>query len=125
MKLAHTMLRIDDIEASLDFYQNILGLKLSRTMELKDATLYFLTDEKENYAIELTYNHKKEDRNYTHGRYFGHLALYTKSMDEFSKKLQKNNLTFDREPFFIRKDKRIAFVKDPNGISVEIIEESP
>ena len=63
MKLAHTMLRVRDIKKSLDFYETFIGLHEVERKDLGDATLVFLTDEKEEYFLELTYNH--DDRNYT------------------------------------------------------------
>lgn len=123
MKLLHTMIRVSDIKKSLDFYQNILGLELSRTKELKDATLYFLTDEEKSFEIELTYNHQAPQGGYEIGSGFGHFALSTDNMDEFSKKLKENNYEYFREPFILSGHSlKIAFIKDPDGYQVEIIE---
>jgi len=123
MKFLHTMLRITNIEKSLNFYQNILNLKLSRTMELKDATLYFLTDEKSCCEIELTYNHTLPEGGYTHGNYFGHLAFETANMDKFSEKLTQYGMEYFRQPFNVTENgPKIAFIKDPDSIIIELIE---
>lgn len=122
MKFSHTMIRVKDIEVSLKFYREVLGLKLLRTMELEDATLYFVSDEDERYTIELTYNHELPEGGYKHGNYFGHLAFDTDNMDKFTEILKSHNLDYSIAPFEIRKGLKIAFVDDPDGFSVEIIE---
>ena len=123
MKFLHTMIRVADINKSLKFYQDLLGLKVSRTKELKDATLYFLTDEKGCCEIELTYNHTLPDGGYSHGNYFGHLAFETHDMDKFTEKLKNYGWEYDRAPFQITENSsKIAFIKDPDGINIELIE---
>jgi len=123
MKFLHTMIRVADIEKSLEFYQNILGLKLDRTKELPDATLYFLTDEAGCSEIELTYNHTLPEGGYELGNYFGHLAFQTDNMDKFSEILKQHGLAYFRPPFKITAvGSTIAFIKDPDGIQIEIIE---
>lgn len=124
MKFLHTMIRVSDIDKSLKFYQEVLGLKLNRTKELKDkATLYFLTDEKSCCEIELTYNHELPEGGYSHGSYFGHLAFETENMDKFTEKLKQGGLDYDRAPFNITEEgPKIAFIKDPDGYSIELIE---
>ena len=123
MKLLHTMIRISDKDKSLRFYQEVLGLKLTKTMELSDATLYFLTDERGCCEIELTYNHKLPEGGYNHGNYFGHIAFSTESMDKFTEKLNQMGLNYTVAPFDITEEgPKIAFIKDPDGISIELIE---
>jgi len=125
MKLLHTMIRVINIEKSLKFYQEVLGLKLVRSMEVKKvgATLYFLTDETGNYELELTYNHKLPEGGYSHGSHFGHLAVGVNDMDKFSGILRANGLEYSREPFMITESgPKIAFIADPDGITIEIIE---
>ncbi len=123
MKFLHTMIRVADIDKSLKFYQEVLGLKLSRTMELKDATLYFLADEKGTCEIELTHNHTIPEGGYKHGSYFGHLAFETHDMNKFTENLEKQGLEYAREPFMVTpKGPKIAFVNDPDGRSIELIE---
>jgi lactoylglutathione lyase len=117
------MIRVADIEKSLNFYQNILGLKLLRTKELPDATLYFLSDDEGCCEIELTYNHVLPEGGYQLGNYFGHLAFATDNMDKFSELLKQNEIDYFRSPFKITAiGSTIAFIKDPDGIQIEIIE---
>jgi len=124
MKYLHTMVRVSDLEKSLGFYTEVLNLKVSRTMELEgEATLYFLTDGKSCSEIELTYNHNLPDGGYTHGTYFGHFAFETDNMDKFSEKLKNLGFEYSIEPFLITETgPKIAFLKDPDGYQIEIIE---
>lgn len=125
MKFLHVMTRVADIDKSLKFYQELFDLKLSRTKELADkgATLYFLKDNHSDVEIELTYNHETPDGGYTKGTGFGHFAFETDSMDAFTEKLHAFGLDYTREPFFLSAaGSKIAFVEDPDGNAVEIIE---
>jgi len=122
MNFSHTMIRVKNIDNSLNFYKEVLGLKVLRTMELEDATLYFISDEKESCTIELTYNHQLPEGGYNHGNYFGHLAFDTKDMDKFTEVVQKHGLEYSIAPFEIKKGLKIAFLQDPDGFSIEIIE---
>ncbi len=123
MKFLHTMLRVKDIDKSLRFYTELIGLKQLRKMELKAATLYFLSDERECCTIELTYNHEQPEEGYSHGSYFGHLAFEADSLDEFTEKLHAFGLEYTRPPFLVKEGgPKIAFLNDPDGYSIEVIE---
>ncbi|MDD3149935.1 MAG: VOC family protein [Candidatus Gastranaerophilales bacterium] len=125
MKFLHTMIRVKDIEKSLDFYQKIIGLKLSKTKELKDATLYFLSDKEGYTEIELTYNHTLPEDGYELGNNLGHFAFATDNMDNFTQKLKANGLNYYRVPFLLSGiGPKIAFIKDPDGIQIELIEKA-
>jgi lactoylglutathione lyase len=118
------MIRVSDIKKSLDFYQNILGLKLSRTKELSDATLYFLTDETCSCEIELTHNHTLPEDGYTLGSAFGHFAFETDDMNKFSELIKNKGIEYTWKPFKITPTgSTIAFIKDPDGYQIEIIEQ--
>lgn len=121
MKFLHTMIRVSNIKKSLDFYQNILSLKIKRTLELKNAKLYYLTDNEGKVEIELTYNNEPVE-SYNMGSGFGHFAFGIVNIDDFTKILEKNNLSYDREPFEVMPGLKIAFIKDPDGYAIEIIE---
>ncbi len=123
MKFAHTMLRVKNIDKSLNFYTQIMGLKMLRQMELKNATLYFVSDERECCTIELTYNHELPKDGYNHGSYFGHLAFETDDIDKFTEKIKSFGIDYTRPPFFVKEGgPKIAFLEDPDGFSIEIIE---
>ena len=122
MKYLHTMVRVRDIDASLDFYCNKLGLKeIKRKKNEKGRfTLIFLgaDNSDDRYALlELTYNWDSEE--YTGGRNFGHLAYSVENIYEVCEKLIKNGVTINRPP----RDGHMAFVKSPDGISIEILQE--
>ena len=122
MKYLHTMVRVKDIDSSLDFYCNKLGLKEIRRKESEKGrfTLIFLgaenSDDKTG-LLELTYNWDPE--NYTGGRNFGHLAYSVKNIYETCDHLMKNGVTINRPP----RDGHMAFIKSPDGISIEILQE--
>ena len=122
MKYLHTMVRIRNIEESLDFYCNKLGLKEIRRTENEKGkyTLIFLSAENsdDRYALlELTYNWEPEE--YTGGRNFGHLAYSVKNIYETCQKLMDNGVIINRPP----RDGHMAFVRSPDGISIEILQE--
>ncbi len=116
------MVRIENIDKSLNFYCNVLGLKEIRRKESKKGrfTLIFLaaenSDEKTG-LLELTYNWDPEK--YTGGRNFGHLAYSVKNIYEFCHKLIKSGITINRPP----RDGRMAFIRSPDNISIEILQD--
>ena len=122
MKYLHTMVRVKDIDESLDFYCNKLGLKEVRRKESEQGryTLIFLAAENSDETtglLELTYNWDSE--NYTGGRNFGHLAYSVKNIYETCKSLMDKGVTINRPP----RDGHMAFVRSPDGISIEILQE--
>ncbi|WP_068759861.1 VOC family protein, partial [Oleiphilus sp. HI0128] len=118
--------RVKDLEASLDFYCNKLGLvEISRKDSEKGRfTLVFLAapDDADEARIikapclELTYNWDTED--YTGGRNFGHLAFSVDNIYELCEKLQSQGLTINRPP----RDGYMAFIRSPDGISIELLQ---
>ena len=122
MKYLHTMVRVENIEKSLNFYCNLLGLKEVRRKESEKGrfTLIFLAAENSDDKtglLELTYNWDHEK--YTGGRNFGHLAYNVKNIYEICKKLMENGITINRPP----RDGHMAFVRSPDKISVEILQD--
>ena len=119
MKYLHTMVRISNIEASLDFYVKAMGLVEQRRYENEKGrfTLIFLAcPESPDAPIELTYNWDPEI--YTGGRNFGHLAMGVDNIYQFCEHLQKHGITINRPP----RDGRMAFIKSPDGISIELLQ---
>ena len=127
MEFLHTMVRISDLDESLDFYCNKLGLiEFSRKDNEKGRfTLIFLcapedknlAEESRKPLIELTYNWDKEV--YTGGRNFGHLAFKVDNIYETCKKLQDNGVVINRPP----RDGYMAFINSPDGISIELLQQ--
>jgi lactoylglutathione lyase len=127
MRYLHTMIRITDIEQSLDFFCNKLGMREVRRIEHEAGrfTLIFLASEKDvenginNQAplLELTYNWDPE--NYSGGRNFGHLAYSVDNIYETCAKLQQAGVVINRPP----RDGRMAFIRTPDNISIELLQE--
>jgi lactoylglutathione lyase len=121
MKYLHTMIRISNIENSLNFYCKGLGLNETRRIENEKGrfTLIFLTapDDKAS-EIELTYNWDGDDLG-PGSRNFGHLAFRVKDIYKTCQKLKDMGVTINRPP----RDGHMAFVKSPDNISIEILQE--
>jgi lactoylglutathione lyase len=119
MKYLHTMVRVTDIDKSLDFYCDKLGLKEVRRMDNEKGryTLVFLAAPGDESAqVELTYNWDKED--YAGGRNFGHLAYAVDNIYETCERLMKGGVTINRPP----RDGHMAFVRSPDNISIELLQ---
>ncbi len=119
MKYLHTMVRVSDLDESVDFYCNKLGLRELRRYDNEGGrfTLVFLAapgDEKAQ--IELTYNWDPED--YTGGRNFGHLAYQVDDIYALCEKLMDAGVVINRPP----RDGRMAFVRSPDNISIELLQ---
>ena len=92
------MIRVKDLDKSLEFYCNLLGLKQVRTKRLDDCTLYFLEDES-GAQIELTYNDETPEGGYQNGNAFGHFAFAVDSFDDFSKRMNELGYEYLYAPF--------------------------
>lgn len=127
MRYLHTMVRVTDVDASLDFYCNKLGLEEVRRIDNEKGrfTLIFLaapqdkTTSKANRApeLELTFNWDPEA--YSGGRNFGHLAYKVADIYATCQRLMDKGVTINRPP----RDGNMAFVKSPDGISIELLQE--
>ena len=119
MKYLHTMVRVKDVDDSLAFYCDGLGLKEIRRREDESGryTLIFLAaPDDEDALIELTYNWDVED--YGEGRNFGHLAYQVDDIYALCTHLQEQGITINRPP----RDGRMAFIRSPDNISVELLQ---
>ena len=124
MKFLHVMIRVKDINKSLKFYQELFDMNLVNEMKLEDSKLYFLSDEDGQTQIELTYNFDTPKDGYKNGNAFGHFAFSTKNMVDFENKMKKLGISWVVEPFVLENyDMNIAFLKDPDGNEIELIEE--
>jgi lactoylglutathione lyase len=129
MRYLHTMVRVKDLDASLHFYVTVFGLKEIRRIDNDQGrfTLVFLAAAEDVDAasgsgapcVELTYNWDPEE--YAGGRNFGHLAYEVDDIYQFCDHLQKNGITINRPP----RDGRMAFVRSPDGISIELLQKGP
>ena len=119
MKLAHTMIRVVDLERTLEFYVGFIGLREVRRKTIGDeATLVFLTDDDAHYHIELTYNH--DGRTYDLGNQFGHLAFTVEDLEPVVAEIERRGWWYRRSKPEV--GSRYVFVRDPNGYDIEILE---
>ncbi|MEE4294806.1 MAG: VOC family protein [Xanthomonadales bacterium] len=119
MKYLHTMVRVTDLDASLEFYCNLLGLTEVRRKDVPAGrfTLVFLAAPgQEDVQVELTYNWDPEE--YTGGRNFGHLAYEVEDIYAACRRLADGGVVINRPP----RDGRMAFVRSPDGISIELLQ---
>ena len=122
MKYLHTMVRVADLDASLDFYVTKLGLEELRRVDVEAGrfTLVFLAAPGDSDAqIELTHNWDPEPL--SGGRNFGHLAYAVDDIYETCTRLRDAGVTINRPP----RDGRMAFVRSPDGISIEFLQSGP
>jgi lactoylglutathione lyase len=127
MRYLHTMVRVADLEKSLDFYCNKLGMVETRRTESEKGryTNIFLAAPQDVHAardtkapvVELTYNWDPEV--YTGGRNFGHLAYSVENIYDLCQSLMDAGVTINRPP----RDGRMAFIRSPDGISIELLQE--
>ena len=127
MKYLHTMVRVTDVDASLKFYCDALGLEVLLRKDFPQGrfTLIFLAAprdlerarEERAPLVELTYNWDPED--YQGGRNFGHLAFQVEDIYQTCERLRDLGVTINRPP----RDGRMAFVRSPDGISIELLQE--
>lgn len=127
MRLLHTMLRVGNLEESKNFYCDILGMKLLRQKDYPGGkfTLAFVGygDESDNTVLELTYNWEVEQ--YELGNAYGHIALGVDDIYNTCEQLKAQGAKVVREPGPMKHGSTIiAFVEDPDGYKVELIQES-
>ncbi|EAT2151702.1 lactoylglutathione lyase [Salmonella enterica] len=125
MRLLHTMLRVGDLQRSIAFYTNVLGMKLLRTSENPEYkySLAFVGygPETEEVVIELTYNWGVES--YDMGNAYGHIALSVDNAAEACERIRQNGGNVTREAGPVKGGSTIiAFVEDPDGYKIELIE---
>ncbi len=119
MRYLHTMVRITDVDASLRFYCDLLGLKETKRVDRPEhgyMLVFVAADDNPDSEIEMTYNYDPEE--YDGGRNFGHLAFRVENVYETCQKLMDGGVTINRPP----RDGRMAFVRSPDGISIELLQ---
>jgi lactoylglutathione lyase len=124
-RLLHTMIRVGDLDRSVDFYTRLLGMRELRRRDVPEGgyTLAFVgyADESEQAAIELTYNYGVD--RYEHGTAFGHLAVGVPDVKATCDRLRAAGAKITREPGPVKFGTTvIAFVEDPDGCKIELIE---
>ncbi len=119
MEYLHTMIRVRDLDAALDFFVNKLGLVETRRKDVPKGkfTLVFLATEPGAPEVELTHNWGREEP-YSEGRNFGHLAYRVDDIYATCQRLLDAGVTINRPP----RDGHMAFVRSPDGISIELLQ---
>jgi len=123
MRILHTSITVKNTEEAIRFYRYVMGLELQSRREIPEnkAEIAFLTDRESDAQIELTYWKEKKDWN--EGDELDHIAFAVPDMDEAIKRFRKQNVEIVMEPYSLKgSTTKIAFIKDPNGIWLEIIE---
>ena len=127
MKYLHTMVRVENVEASMRFYCDALGLREIKRFDSEAGRftlIYLAAPGDEDAQVELTYNWPDADgkgETYTGGRNFGHLAYAVDDIYAACQKLADHGVTINRPP----RDGRMAFVRSPDNISVELLQDGP
>ena len=123
MRILHTSITVKDMEESIKFYRDVMGLELQSRREIPEnkAEIAFLGDEESNARIELTY--WKEKEGWTEGDELDHIAFGVPDMNEAINRFRELKVEIAMDPYTLKgSTTRIAFIKDPNGIWLEIIE---
>jgi lactoylglutathione lyase len=120
MKFLHTMVRVKDLEQSIDFFTNKIGLIVTRRKDFESGrfTLLFLATAPGEPEVELTYNWDRET-SYSVGDNFGHLAFSVENIYDYCQMLMDKGVTILRPP----RDGHMAFIRTPDQISIEFLQE--
>ena len=128
MKIVHTSIAVKDMDESIKFYVGVLGLKLLRRMEIPRGKMEKRPESSKEIAFlgdgesEIELTHWKEKKDWTSGDELDHIALAVPDMDEALKIFKEHKVEIVREPFSRGGSIKVAFIKDPNGIWLEIFE---
>jgi len=127
MRILHTMLRVGDLDKSIDFYVNKLGMSLIRRKDYPhgEFTLAFVGygSEKDNAVIELTHNWSKNPDDYELGDKYGHIAIGVKDIHRTCHNLENNGCKVTTKPKTMKNSSTLlAFIEDPDGYKIELIE---
>ncbi len=121
MELLHTSITVKNMDESIAFYTGVLGMTLGSRREIKenDAEIAFLETKGTNHRIELTWWRGKKD--YAEGDQLDHMAFGVEDLGKFMEEMKSKKVEIAKEPYTLGSS-RIAFIKDPNGIWLEMIE---
>lgn len=118
MQIHHFGVKVRDVDKAMDFYTRVLGFKLIETVILAGQPFYFVGDENMMLEIEPAYDEERLDCD--HG--FNHLALSVENLEEYCQGLKEHEVTFLMEPSQFIPTRKIAFIADPEGNAIQIIE---
>ena len=118
----HFCVNVKDLEKSIHFYRDLLGLRLARRREVPEnnAEIVFMLGEGSDVGIELT--HWRDKKDYSEGDYLDHIALGVEDVEALVEELRKKGVEIAMEPFSLKgSEHKIAFIKDPDGIWIELV----
>jgi len=124
MKMIHSMIRVLDLQRSLDFYNKGFGLEIANQVDFEGFSLIYLSNQECTFELELTVN-KSQTEPYDLGNGYGHIAFTTDDLDGEHAKMKANGLTPKDIVDFYNGDEPVArffFINDPDGYSIEVIE---
>jgi len=125
-KLIHTMIRVHDLDRSLQFYKDVLGLTTSHRLDFPDFSLVYLRNAENDVELELTWNKGREPA-YTHGDGYGHVAVAVPELEAEHARLVALGLQPTPIKEFKRGEALLAkffFIQDPDGYKIEVLEKS-
>ncbi len=123
-KAIHTMIRVLDLDKSMDFYQRAFGLDLAQRFDFDDFTLAYLRNDESDFEIELTWNHGQQEP-YTHGSGYGHVALSVDDCEAEHDRLVGEGFAPNPVKQMAHDGQKLArffFVEDPDGYKIEVVE---
>ena len=125
-KIIHCMIRVHDLDRSLQFYKDALGLSISHRLDFPDFSLVYLRNEENDFEIELTWNKGRESA-YTHGAGYGHVAVAVADLESEHERMTGLRINPTAVKEFKRGDEMLArffFIQDPDGYKIEVLERS-
>ncbi|HHX8335813.1 TPA: VOC family protein [Vibrio diabolicus] len=123
-KMIHTMIRVSDLDRSLQFYRNVLELEIKDQYIFDGFSLTYLTNEETGFELELTHNHDQTEP-YTHGSGYGHLAVSVEDIEQTHKRIKSLGIEAGDIKAFDHQQKHLAtffFVTDPDGYKIEFLQ---
>lgn len=123
-KAIHTMIRVLELDRSIDFYERAFGLGIAERLDFDDFTLVYLRNPENDFEIELTWN-RDQERPYSHGDGYGHLAVVVDDLAAEHARFEREGLNPNPVKEFHRDDALLArffFAQDPDGYKIEVLE---
>lgn len=118
MRIHHVGICVPDVEKALDFYTRVLGFRQEETIDLGGVNYYFVGDG--NISIEIEQSRTPGNNPYDSG--IGHIALAVDDLEAIAEKLNQEQITFLVPPSQFRPDRKIAFIEDPQGVRIQLIQ---
>lgn len=118
MHIHHFGVKVKDVETALKFYCEVIGFNLKETVDMGGQHYYFVGDE--NISLEIEQSYQAGEKPYDNG--YSHMALAVDDLEAYCRRLRQQSVKFLLEPSQFRPDRKIAFIEDPEGNAIQIIE---